>query len=220
MFEKNSAFPPVPTSPTLNIKQAYAPKTTDGGERPTTPVSFRNPLPSTPPRSSSATHQISSIRTPLSHRGLHMSPSASLVHFKTHLDPPPVYAGGAPLSGMMLAFSTAPGEDEDDALRTPRRRLTQAGGGSVFFGGPPVTPRRLLFPASGDSPFRTPRAGSPFRTPGGERGAILDPHDPRALLHEELNNRALDESPGGIFGKGRGALLYDSPGYDTHAKYW
>ncbi|KAF8202541.1 hypothetical protein BJ912DRAFT_945100 [Pholiota molesta] len=186
---KNSMFPPFPTSPTLNlrVKQSYT-KTDDIICRPTTPISSREP-PSTPPRST--THQISSIRTPLSHKGLHMSPNASLAH----------YNGGSSIAPLDLAApDAAPAADEDDPMRTPRKRGSQHPGApaagataaaSVF--GHPVTPRRLVFPP--DSPFRTPMAGSPFRTPG-------------------------SRSPTGIFGKGQGTLLYDSPGYGGSPKWW
>ncbi|KAF8963439.1 hypothetical protein BDZ97DRAFT_1028652 [Flammula alnicola] len=208
---KNSAFPPIPTSPTLNcrVKQTYT-KSDDTG-RPSTPVSSLN-MPSTPPRS---THQISSIRTPLSHKGLHMSPTASLAHYKSNLDPPPTYSGG------VQPLDVSHDQEDEDPMRTPRMRVPSnpTMNTNVFFGHP-VTPRRLVFGSSSDSPFRTPIGGlgaSPFRTPGSR--SIFDPHDPRAILDDELN-RAYDDSPAGIFGKGRGSLLYDSPGYDSPAKWW
>jgi hypothetical protein len=153
-----------------------------------------------------------------------MSPNASLAHYKSHLDPPPTYSGGSSIAPLDLAApDAAPAADEDDPMRTPRKRSQHPGApaagattaASVF--GHPVTPRRLVFPP--DSPFRTPMAGSPFRTPG-SRSSILDPHDPRTILHEELNNRAYEDSPTGIFGKGQGTLLYDSPGYGGSPKWW
>jgi hypothetical protein len=51
---------------------------------------------------------LSPQRTPLSHMGLHMSPNASLAHFKTHLDPPALGAGasGASGSGLGSGFSS------------------------------------------------------------------------------------------------------------------
>ena len=151
------------------------------------------------------------MRTPLSHKGLHMSPTASLAHYKSNLDPPPVYNGGvAPLD-------VAPEQEDDDPMRTPRKRgsTSQQQTTTAAYYGQPVTPRRLVFPTGlADSPFRTPVGGlgaSPFRTPGSR---IYDPHDPRTLLDEELNriSGGYDDSPAGLFGKGRGSLLYDSPG--------
>ncbi|KAJ3515532.1 hypothetical protein NLJ89_g1702 [Agrocybe chaxingu] len=201
---KNSSFPPVPTSPTLacRTKQSKA----SGTGRPTTPVSSL-PLPSTPPRS---THQISSVRTPISHKGLHMSPSTSLAHYKSNLDPPPVYTGG--ITPTPLDFMQ--GDDDADPMRTPRK----SGSSTMTIFGNPVTPRKLMFGMT-DSPFRTPSGQSPFRTPGSRH--IFDPHDPRRLLDEELN-RMNNDSPGGLFGNARGSLLYDSPGLDTdsHPKWW
>ncbi|KAF8638956.1 hypothetical protein AX16_010430 [Volvariella volvacea WC 439] len=97
--------------------------------------------------------------------------------------------------------------------------------------GVPKTPSNLGFTVAGDSdspPFRTPLGpigDSPFRTPGSRM--IYDPHDPRMLLDEELSRLGAGqgESPGGLFGKGVGKLLYDSPGQfmnspDKWAKWW
>ncbi|KAF9485486.1 hypothetical protein BDN70DRAFT_795750 [Pholiota conissans] len=221
---KGYQFPPFPTSPTLNVrvKQTYV--KSDDLLRPSSPTSlapsslgYFDP-PSTPPRNTS--HQISSIRTPLSHKGLHMSPTASLAHYKSNLDPPPAYSGGGGVQPLDLSQDATTGAalcDEDDPNRTPRKRLTNSSAGNVFFGHP-VTPRKLTFPP--DSPFRTPMAGSPFRTPGSRLASILDPHDPRTVLHEELDHRAYEDSPGGIFGKDKRALLYDSPGYGEAPKWW
>jgi len=143
-----------------------------------------------------------------------MSPSASLAHYKSNLDPPPVVSGGvAPLD-----VTTGP-DDDADPMRTPRKRGVMTNSSSVF--GQPVTPRKLIFSAgAGDSPFRTPGLPeSPFRTPRSR--AIFDPHDPGTLLHEELNRMgSYEDSPAGIFGKGRSSLLYDSPGLDGPAKWW
>ncbi|KAE9399996.1 hypothetical protein BT96DRAFT_1019149 [Gymnopus androsaceus JB14] len=146
-----------------------------------------------PPRSGLSTpppnpgHQISPVHTPLSHRGLHMSPSASLVHYKSHLDPPPI-----------LQFD-------------------QSSSSAGLSGGTPSTPKRssLNFPLLDDSPFRASFGMSPFRTPGSS--GLFDPHDPRALLDEEfrrLGPGGLGElSPaGGLFGGKDRRLLYDSPG--------
>ena len=146
-----------------------------------------------------------------------MSPSASLAHYKSNLDPPPIYSKSiAPLELLGLE------DDEDGGVtRTPRKRLGSNPGPML---GPPVTPKRLLFSAAlGDSPFRTPGGlgVSPFRTPGSRN--LLDPHDPKALLDDEMN-RSFD-SPAGLFGKDRSRLLYDSPGIDSspdkyHAWGW
>src|SRR6267154_1792743 len=77
----HKAFPPIPTSPTLCLRAKIS--KSDGVEQLTTSLF---PEPSTPPRT---THQISSMRTPLSSKGLKMSPSPSLAHYKSNLDPPP-----------------------------------------------------------------------------------------------------------------------------------
>ena len=144
-----------------------------------------------------------------------MSPSASLAHYKSNLDPPPVYNGGVAPLGM------APEAEEDDPMRTPRKRgsATQQQTTTAYFG-QPVTPRRLVFPTSlADSPFRTPVGGLGASTPGSR---IYDPHDPRTLLDEELNRISGGyDSPAGLFGKGRGSLLYDSPevGLDSPGKW-
>jgi hypothetical protein len=114
-----------------------------------------------------------------------MSPSPSLAHYKSHLHPPPA------------ASSTAPADNES-ILRTPSRR--RSGAANVFT---PVTPRRLAFNPTGESPFRTPLFGM----------ALYDPHDPGAALDEELSRigaraSGVYESPAGLFGPGR---LYESP---------
>lgn len=125
-----------------------------------------------------------------------MSPTASLAHYKSHLNPPPPVRGDD--------------GDEEDPMKTPSRKRSQAGSSSAF--GLLSTPaRRLIFPGSGDSPFRTPGGlggsnMSPFRM------GIYDPNDPMAMLDEELTRMGESgrgDSPGGLFGKSR--LLYDSP---------
>lgn len=208
-----SAFPPMPSSPTLNRARHALPSSDDVG-RSSTPATS-SALPSTPPRSTQLDHQISSTRTPLSHKGLHMSPSASLAHYKSNLDPPPLYNGSIPALDNPQA--------EEDLMRTPCKRGASASASASF--GPPVTPRKLIFSANlEDSPFRTPSNNpnmSPFRTPGSR--SIFDPHDPRTLLDEELSGMhySYDSSPaGGLFGRGRGSLLYDSPGFESPPKWW
>lgn len=197
------SFPPIPTSPTLNRRAANkAIKVSKGSAsskpqdtRPTTP-----PPPSTPPRN---THQLptSSIRTPLAEKDLSINPAA----LSTDADDDYDYV-------------------ESDIHRTPRKRLSD----SVLAGPAPVTPRRLVFPTNqNDSPYRTPGyvyGTSPFRTPGSR--AVFDPHDPAMLLDEELNRMGAaghGDSPAGLFGKGRGSLLYDSPGLQSPSqwqKWW
>jgi hypothetical protein len=136
-----------------------------------------------------------------------MSPTASLAHYKSNLDPPPLYKRGhAAENGV------------DDPMQTPRKRGSKADTSNLYEA--PVTPKKLIFPSGlDDSPFRTPIGASPFRTPG--LRSIMDPHDPRTLLDEELNriNNSYEDSPAGLFGKGRGSLLYDSPGLDSPGKW-
>ncbi|EKM49972.1 uncharacterized protein PHACADRAFT_32832 [Phanerochaete carnosa HHB-10118-sp] len=176
------------------------------------------PRPCTPSRqrkiSGSTAIQLSPQRTPLSHRGLHMSPSPSLAHYKSNLDPPPaaVFLPQAPLlSGM------PPPDDTGLTLphpRTPSRKRTpkQGGSGSKTNGVDlsPFTPKRLF--GGIDSPFRTP--SSHFH----------DPYNPATLLEEEisrLNSQefTLQDSPeSSLFGK-HGAL-YDSPSIPSPSRYW
>jgi len=108
--------------------------------------------------------------------------------------------------------------EEHNLNKTPRKRVSSTG----LTLPAPVTPRRLAFSTNQNaSPFRTPLNGfgtSPFRTPG-----IFDPHDPGALLDEELNRPGAagqGDSPAGLFGKGRGSLLYDSPGLPISPGRW
>lgn len=177
--------------------------------------------PCTPPRkrviSGSNALQLSAHHTPISHRGLHMSPSPSLAHYKSHLDPPPtaVFHPQAPLLTALVGSEehglTLP---SPTTLRTPSRKRTSQPGSSgsrryaEFSPFAPVTPKRLNF-----------TQGSPFRTPS----HLFDPHDPTSLLDEELKRMGdqarLDESPiGGLFGKR--SILYDSPGLASPSRYW
>jgi DNA ligase-4 len=188
-------------------------------DRPKTPVkptASTSAVPATPPQRV----RLDSTRTPISHKGLTMSPSASLAHYKSNLDPPPViFQSGAHklLSSLALESDSL----ESDVMRTPRKgngsssNAAVAGSSGSALLGPPVTPKKGLF----ESPFRT--GLSPFRTPRSRD--IYDPHDPRVLLDEELSRPLLGDSPVGIFGK-RSSLLYDSPGVDpwssTPGKYW
>ncbi|KAG6866566.1 hypothetical protein C0991_002051 [Blastosporella zonata] len=171
-LNKKISFPPIPTSPTLNRKSAshlskvskpHSGRKSLDAERPTTPT------PSTPPRSARQL-PVSSIRTPLSSKGI---------------NPAALYSEG---------------DDDDvhtgelDLNRTPRKRIVSSGAS----GAGPVTPRRLVFPTNqNDSPFSTPVGSggifSPFRTPGSR--SVFDPHDPGALLDEELNRMGAGDSP-------------------------
>ncbi|KAH6915883.1 forkhead box protein I1 [Coprinopsis sp. MPI-PUGE-AT-0042] len=202
-----------------------------GVERPTTPDNARasssTVLPSTPPRRV----KLSSVRTPISHKGLHMSPSASLAHYKSNLDPPRRLDAPPVLFTSTKAAegeaSSSAQDDVFDPLRTPRRRSTTHSASHVTLAGPfPDTPTRST-PSAYESIFRTPTGSSsfsPFRTPNSR--SVLDPNDPRVLLDDELNRQSqlVHDSPGGIFGKGS-KLLYDSPGFGDWSsspgkKYW
>lgn len=123
-----------------------------------------------------------------------MSPSPSLVHYKTHLDPPPI-------------ASYVPNSDSD-LTRTPSRKSSSS---QLHQTRPPVTPKKLSFQYTGDSPFRTPSR------------LVFDPHDPGRVLDEELrwfgNEDDLKISPAGFFDKSRG-MLYESPGMPSPGKYW
>lgn len=132
-----------------------------------------------------------------------MSPSASLVHYKSNLDPPPV-----------TPYSLHLDDEEHDPLKTPSKKRTISSGGGL-----PVTPRRL-FPLASDSPFRTPGnvMASPFR-------GVYDPHDTSAMLDDELNRMTAaghGDSPAGLFGRSRAQLLYNSPGQSPGkvSKWW
>ncbi|KAF9005937.1 hypothetical protein BDQ17DRAFT_1352423 [Cyathus striatus] len=219
------SFPPMPGSPTpsrrtvpprsLHVKDAR-----EEHQSITSPLQPSSIPPSTPPRKSSE-RPLSSVRTPISHKGLHMSPSASLAHYKSHLDPPPA-AIFKPSEFMSGLDSKQDSDDVADPLRTPRKRTTSENGPPRL----PVTPKKLIFSAnSSESPFRTPgnnsmSGGSPFRTPRSR--SVYDPHDPRDLLNEELKRMGerYDDSPGGLFGDARGSLLYDSPGIHSPGKQW
>ncbi|KAJ7449620.1 hypothetical protein FB451DRAFT_1147048 [Mycena latifolia] len=205
----------MPTSPTLHRrKTATAARNGNKSGKRKKVKSARAPpaaVPSTPPRNSTRRKtQLSPVHTPLSHKGMYMSPSTSLGYYK-HLEPPPALLYGA---AKRLPVHSQEEEDHDedepsDLMRTPSRKRNAASSSAH-----PMTPKRLLFPSDSSSPFRTPGGGtlsaSPFRTPGGGRGGIFDPHDPSTLLDEELSSlgAAGRDSPAGLYGKGS---LYDSP---------
>ncbi|KAF9244664.1 hypothetical protein BU15DRAFT_86029 [Melanogaster broomeanus] len=218
---KSRALPPMPLSPTLDRRARTRRKSTTKESpapmpAPTKPTSTSLPRSSTPPPRPSTPplrFELSPIRTPLSHKGLHMSPSASLAHYKSHLDPPPPTTFN-PDDGINPAvFDT-------ENIRTPSRkrghhhthrdRERDKDTGTTLF--PPVTPRKLVFPTPGSS------TESPFRTPGAR--SIFDPHDPGALLDEEfarLGAKGAQESPVGLF-EGRRGLLYESPNVPSPGK--
>lgn len=127
-----------------------------------------------------------------------MSPSPSLAHYKSHLNPPPTislpHGEGNPSKDDNQPPTT---EDTENLLRTPSRRRTS----SQFTPFTPVTPRKLMFMGvTNESPLR----------------GLFDPHDPGTLLDEELArlgaqgtpSRGLHESPVGFAQR---SLLYESP---------
>jgi hypothetical protein len=122
-----------------------------------------------------------------------MSPSASLAHYKNHLDPPPRFG---------KLFS----EDETQDPSTPSRKRNHT---SAF--GDPITPRRLF-----GTPGTSGSMMSPFRM-GMSMGMYGDPHDPLTLLDDDLNRIGASPGTGGLFGKKRSMMLYDSPGT---GKWW
>ena len=221
--QQKPSFPPAPESPTL-FRQNVRPRLEN--QRPSTPPPKNAPPtsvkplapspghPRTPPRKNSELH-LSAVRTPLSHLGVHMSPSASLAHYKSHLNPPPVMISlphgennNPPTTTTTKedghGHSHAHGhhtaaEDTENLLRTPSRRRTS----SQFTPFTPVTPRKLMFMGvATESPLR---------------GLFDHPHDPGTLLDEELARlcaqgtpgRGLHESPS--VGFAQRALLYESP---------
>lgn len=224
-LKKPRALPPMPVSPTLDrrtkskkkpasqrlppplpalVPEPASTTTTTTQPRPSTPP----PRSSTPPRNRGAasTVQLSPIRTPLSHKGLHMTPNASLAHFKTHLDPPP-HTAFNPDDGINPAVFDTENVCTPSRKRSHHRDRDRDGMPTHF---PPITPKKLVFPTSGST------AESPFRTPGSR---IFDPHDPGALLEEEfarLGARAAQESPAGLYD--RRGLLYESPNVASPGK--
>lgn len=195
----------MPESPTLGARARSKPSKQSAAA--TLPGTSSLARPCTPPRSSTPRNRsgprLSPVRTPLSHKGLHMSPTASLAYHKTHVEPPSPFL---PDGGINPAvFGT-------ESVRTPSRRRSHGhreNGPTLF---PPVTPRRLVYPVASSS------AESPSRTPGSR--SIFDPHDPSALLDEELARlgaKGLQESPVGLF-EGRRGLLYESPSIPSPGK--
>lgn len=230
-------LPPVPDSPSLNRKPAA--KKNPYRLRPVTPPPPTNSIfpslkarshqlaePSTPPRKSarpssrgSAGHMISAVRTPLSHLGVHMSPSPSLAYYKSNLNPPPNKSPLGSSDSDTLPTVPAPGASSSspalpypptDMTSTPSRGSGFRRTSSNFSN--PFTPRNLTlsypnFGSASNSPFRsTPTNG------------VYDPHDPSAMLNDELarmGERGAIDSPSGysfsgMFGKTKG-LMYESP---------
>lgn len=210
-LKKSLPVLPVPESPT-NDRRTRAKRLVKRSAPPQPPVLNADPRPSTPPsrpstprnRGPGVTTQLSPVRTPLSHKGLHMSPSASLAHYKSHLDPPPP-------SAFRQDDGINPAVFDNENIRTPSRKRGYRDNLSALF--PPVTPKKLVFPAPSSS------SESPFRTPGSR--SIFDPHDPSALLDEEfarLGAKATQDSPVGLF-EGRRGLLYESPSVPSPGKF-
>jgi hypothetical protein len=155
-----------------------------------------------------------------------MSPSASLAHYKSHLNPPPVISLShgdvtAPSTNITAAAAATTKEDNlgtghhamedsENLLRTPSRRRASV----QFTPFTPVTPRKLMFMGgvATESPLR---------------GLFDHPHDPATLLDEELARLGAQGTPGrgggggsssgGGFGGGGGGasggfgLLHESP---------
>ena len=221
-LQQKPSFPPAPESPTLvrqNVRprpENPRPSTPPPKSAPPTSVKPLAPSPShprTPPRKGSE-HHLSAARTPLSHLGVHMSPSTSLAHYKSHLNPPPVMislphgdTNNPPTtkednhshSTHTHTHGHHTAEDTENLLRTPSRRRAS----SQFTPFTPVTPRKLMFMGvATESPLR---------------GLFDHPHDPGTLLDEELARlcaqgtpgRSLHESPS--VGFAQRALLYESP---------
>ncbi|KAL4250332.1 hypothetical protein ABKN59_005919 [Abortiporus biennis] len=227
--QKASERPPKPIEFGVSLSMISESTFHEDVLRQTTPP----PRPSTPPRKRST--QISPQRTPLSHRGLHMSPSPSLAHYKNNLDPPPpaAFRPQAPLlysfpSSDDSAASTSSYSMNPELLKTPSRKRASSNFGSGRSGGgsgsggvfpfsfspfPPVTPKRL-FGSSNDSPFRTPSR------------SLIDGHEPCKLLNEELDmlrgssfdteeeRRPFFDSPTGLFGMAKTGF-FASPGPDV-----
>ncbi|KZT65039.1 hypothetical protein DAEQUDRAFT_769192 [Daedalea quercina L-15889] len=208
---------PAPESPTLEHRPLLGKHQEVSRRDPSTPPPESTqllPLPSTPPnrlctpprrqRVTSSGIRLSPTLTPISHAGLHMSPSPSLAHYKSHLDPPPpasMHFPQAPLLAVPTSSQMTPprstGSNVD--VHTPLRKVS--GTSDPFNLSPfaPVTPQRLTYP-SFDSPWRTPSRN------------IYDPHAPSSILDDELYRQSLkDISPSllGLSGRPRG--LWDSP---------
>lgn len=143
-------------------------------------------LPSTPPRKTPSSRRLTSPVSPGTSRSLRASPS-------TYLNPP----ASSTTTTIPLSSSDAP--------KTPSRPSRSNLLPPQYFPPPPVTPNKKpgFSILTGDSPFNSPSK------------SVFDPHDPRAVLDEELRrygDQDLYSSPVGLFGKNKGILLYQSPG--------
>ncbi|PCH44182.1 hypothetical protein WOLCODRAFT_138811 [Wolfiporia cocos MD-104 SS10] len=163
--------------------------------------------PCTPPRRPvpSGDLLLSPTRTPISHAGLHMSPSPSLAYYKSHLDPPPaaVFHPAAPLLSLPYSPKTPPPVSYPADVKTPSRKE----GSASRFGSASRKDNSpfAITPLSSRYSFFSGFFGSPLRTPTRN----YDPHDPKSLLDDEISRQNLQTSPG-LFGRSRG-LLYESP---------
>lgn len=156
-----------------------------GGPSPKSSKSSQPPVLPSTPPRKTSGKRPVSPASPSTSRGLRASPS-------TFLNPP-------------TSSSTVTIPLASDVPKTPSRPSRSNLLPPQYFPPPPVTPNKKPgFPIlTGDSPFNSPSK------------AVFDPHDPRAVLDEELRrygDRDLYSSPVGLFGKNKGVLLYQSPG--------
>ncbi|TCD63707.1 hypothetical protein EIP91_005078 [Steccherinum ochraceum] len=226
---RNGKMPalPVPTSPTLErrsaAKQKAAARTSPHALtflisqrasssremlRPTTPP--RRPC--TPPRKRAASRspQSSPQRTPMSYSRFRLRKSPS----------PP---------RELPALPTNP-----ELLRTPSRKRVPSGGGpgsgSGSKSGPGKSPSNIYSFSPGFGHFSTPKRGSTsfgatdFESPFRPSWSMYDPHDPAALLDDEVKrlsnqNDATQGSPSGLYGRAGKGLLYESPSVPSPGKW-
>lgn len=175
-------------------RRASTPPPQDTGDLPCTPPKFRG----APVRKALPSPQ----STPYSHRGLYMSPSTSLVHYKSHLDPPP--------SMQYADDDDAADERKNENLRTPSR--TRPVRSSLLHSFAPLhTPHR-------SSPFRTPRSRVPQSI---SPGPLFDPYDASGILAAEVRNsrRRGEDGESGALVK-RSTLLWQSPGLGPSGERW
>ncbi|KAH9839813.1 uncharacterized protein C8Q71DRAFT_702663 [Rhodofomes roseus] len=132
-------------------------------------------------------------------------PSPSLVHYKSHLDPPPPSAMHFPQAPLLAvpgsSQMTPPRQTGSADVHTPLRKVSGTSDNGHFSFSPfaPVTPQRLTYP-NFDSPWRTPSRST------------YDLHAPSSLLDEELHRQSLkDISPSLLGLGGRPKGLWDSP---------
>lgn len=131
-----------------------------------------------------------------------MSPSTSLVHYKSHLDPPP--------SMQYADDDDAADERKNENLRTPSR--TRPVRSSLLHSFAPLhTPHR-------SSPFRTPRSRVPQSI---SPGPLFDPYDASGILAAEVRNsrRRGEDGESGALVK-RSTLLWQSPGLGPSGERW